>query len=184
MDWNAGLTGLEAWLAQSAMPMNEPPLPEKDELQQDIQQRQRELKDLQSLQKIHFVALAPDTKPLTLGIPQYRKMPLESQIYLRKIADKFPALPMNLTERFAKSSVARKNRLKGLRTLDESRVEESGIAPHDERQLGDARLAGTRRPRRDVSEDGQYAGLLPSTKRRKTWSVPYDVALQGKAVEP
>jgi len=57
--------------------------------------------------------------PLIRTSAGYRNMPLETQIYFRKITDKFPALPMSLAERFAKSSVARKNRLSGLRTLDE-----------------------------------------------------------------
>ncbi|KAK5089656.1 hypothetical protein LTR70_006535 [Exophiala xenobiotica] len=167
IDWNAGLTGLEAWLAQSAMPMTEPPLSEQDELQQDIQQRQRELRDLQSLQKIHFVALAPDTKPLTLAIPQYRKMPLEAQIYLRKIADKFPALPMNLTERFAKSSVARKNRLKGLRTLEESLVKGPEIVPHDDDQLDNAKPTDTRRSRRYVFNEQAAAERLSTVNQEE-----------------
>lgn len=167
VDWNAGTTGLEAWLAQSVMPTNEPPSVEQDELQQDAQQRQRELQDLQSLQKVHFVALAPETRPLTLSIPQYRKMPLEAQIYLRKIANIFPALPMNLAERFAKSSVTQRSRLRGLRTLDESPVKEPEISVYDEEQLGDVKSAGTRRSRFDVPEDEQGLGLLPTTKRKE-----------------
>lgn len=147
------------------MPTNESPSVEQDELQHDAQQRQPELQDLQNLQKVHFIALARETRLLTLSIPQYRKMPLEAQIYLRKIADKFSALPMNLAERFAKSSVTRRSRLQGLRTLDESPVKEPEISAYDEGQLGDAKSAGTRRSRFDVPEDEQGLRILPTTKR-------------------
>ncbi|KAK5948994.1 hypothetical protein OHC33_009915 [Knufia fluminis] len=171
VDWHAGASGLEAWLAQSAMPMNEPPTPEQNDFQQEAEQRQRELRDLQSLQKVHFMALVPDTKPLVVSVPQYRKMPVESQIYLRKIADKFPALPMNLAERFAKSSVARKNRLKGLRTLGEREVPDPGLMvyDHDREPINDAKSAGTRRSRRDAP-DAHVSGLIEAAKRRKTAS--------------
>lgn len=151
--------------------MNEPPTPEQNDFQQEAEQRQRELRDLQSLQKVHFMALVPDTKPLVVSVPQYRKMPVESQIYLRKIADKFPALPMNLAERFAKSSVARKNRLKGLRTLGEREVPDPGLMvyDHDREPINDAKSAGTRRSRRDAP-DAHVSGLIEAAKRRKTAS--------------
>lgn len=118
IDWNAGKSGLDAWLNSSAMPMNEPPSPVQDEYQEELDLRRREAQDLQTLKNVHFVALASETKPLVQSHPPYRQMSLEAQVYLRKIADKFPALPMPLAERFAKASVARKNRLQGLRTLD------------------------------------------------------------------
>lgn len=161
IDWNAGKSGLEAWLNTSAMPTNERP-PEKDEYEQALELRMREIQDLKSLKRIHFIELAPETKPLVQSLPQYRQMPLESQVYVRKIADKFPALPMVLVERFAKASVARKNRLKGLRIHDES-IENQGVEDVTANAAEPIQILGLRR-RRD-HETG-YAEAADHRKKR------------------
>lgn len=118
LDWNSGASGLEAWLNTSAMPMKEPNTLESESSELEVQQMRKELHDLKSLQRVHFVALVAEAKPLAQSSYQYKDMPLESQIYFRKILDKFPGLSPKLAERFTKSSVARKDRLQGLRTLD------------------------------------------------------------------
>lgn len=116
IDWNSGASALEAWLNTSGMPMNEPVSSEIDDFELEVQQRQRVLLDLAKLQRLQFTTVASEAKPLVQSVHHYRTMSLESQIYLRKIVDKFPALFMPLAERFARASLARKNRLKGLRS--------------------------------------------------------------------
>lgn len=123
---NDAASGLERWLDTSALPMQEPAATEKGEID-ETQQAQKELQDLTKLQRVHFTALAAETKPIVHAVPSYRHMPLESQIYLRKIVDKFPALPMPLAERFAKASLARKQRLKGLRSSPRTEPTDVGM---------------------------------------------------------
>ena len=108
------IRNLDTWLSTSAMPLHKPTSIQDNTFEHESQQMTRELEDLKYLKRVQLTQLTAETKPLHEALPDYRSMPLDKQIYLRKIVDKHPALPLYLAGRFTTGSIARRDRLKGL----------------------------------------------------------------------
>jgi hypothetical protein len=81
-----------------------------------VSRQQEEFEALKTLNRIHFTQKVPETKPLRDTVKTYSKLPLEEQIYFRKIVDRFPTLPPYLAKRFASANVGRAERLRAQKT--------------------------------------------------------------------
>lgn len=106
---------LNIWLSTSVIPVHEPTSLQDNTLEHESQQITRELEDHRYLKRVQFTQLTAETELLHEALPDYRSMPLDKQIYLRKIVDKHSAQPLYLADRFAAGSIARRDRLKELR---------------------------------------------------------------------
>lgn len=123
--YGSELSGIERWLNSSVLPEKESLSAQQDQFAKETMQQRREKDDLNKLKRVIFVATEQPTKPLNKTVPKFDQLPLELQIYTRKILDKFPALPPTIATRLARTNVDRKQRLPGLRMLpdDEDGVE-------------------------------------------------------------
>jgi hypothetical protein len=81
-----------------------------------VSRQQEEFEALKTLNRVHFTQKVPGTKPLKDTVKTYSKLPLEEQIYFRKIVDRFPTLPPYLAKRFASADVGRAERLRAQKT--------------------------------------------------------------------
>ena len=112
IDWNSGHSGLAAWLNSSALPSNDSSMEgSSDPLQVEMEQMLREHKDIEALKRVHLTSAVPETEPLRDKLQDYQHMPLDVQVHVRKIVDRFPQLPAYLAKRFASSNAARRKRL-------------------------------------------------------------------------
>ncbi|KIW92183.1 uncharacterized protein Z519_07167 [Cladophialophora bantiana CBS 173.52] len=105
---------MDAWLNFSVMPAHEPQPQSSisDALEAVAQQTRQERKDIEVLKRVHFVSKVPESQPLKDTVKEYQDMPLDAQIFLRKVVDRFPQIPPFLAKRFANANVGR---LDGLR---------------------------------------------------------------------
>ena len=120
MDWNSGMTHLDAWLNSSAMPSVTPPEVSRPTIPNAILVRQ-EQEELKLFRKVHIRAFKPsdgatdvewalsnfDEKLLRLGP--------KGSIYARNITERYPDLPQFLVFRLAKASCVRAAKLSLLR---------------------------------------------------------------------
>ena len=113
VDWNSGPSGMAAWLNSSAAPAHDGEHfgPNPDTFQLETEQLQQEKKDIESLRRVHFVSTIPESQPLRDIVEEYQAMPLDTQIYVRKIVDRFPTVPSYLAKRFAHANAGRLYRL-------------------------------------------------------------------------
>lgn len=120
IDWNTGLTPLDAWLNQSAMPSVTQPQ-SMDDKRHDTNEEShtsRELKELEVFRKVHVKG--PPTVAEQIGESDFLKgMPQCSMtrqfIYARKIRDRYPHLPGFLIHRLSRASAKRAEYLSKLR---------------------------------------------------------------------
>jgi hypothetical protein len=124
IDWHSGPTLMDAWLSQSAIPMDSGIVQEiNDEQLQDKEALEQERQDIEVLRKVYLSAEpeAPDIGRLENKI--YDGLDEIAKPFLRKILDKFPLIQPFLARRLAESSLARDVRLRksrddqGLRRL-------------------------------------------------------------------
>lgn len=71
-----------------------------------------ELEALKSLNRVHFAQKVPETRTLQDAVRTYSDMPLDAQICLRKIVDRYPSLPPYLAKRFVDTNIERALRLR------------------------------------------------------------------------
>ena len=126
VDWNSGPSGMAAWLNSSAAPAHDSEYfgPDPDTFQMEIEQLQQEQRDIESLRRVHFVSTIPESQPLNATVEEYHAMPLDTQIYVRKIVDRFPTAPSFLAKRFAHANAGRLNRLR-----DQKQKNAEGLPP-------------------------------------------------------
>lgn len=112
--------GMDSWLNFSVMPAHEPQPQSSisDTLEGLAQQTRQERKDIEALKRVHLVSKVPESQPLKDTVKEYQDMPLDAQIYLRKVIDRFPQMSPFLAKRFADANVRRLSRLR-LRPADE-----------------------------------------------------------------
>ncbi|KAL9607524.1 MAG: hypothetical protein Q9167_007564 [Letrouitia subvulpina] len=119
VDWNSGSSGMVAWLNSSAAPLHESEHPDllTNAFRAEAEQLQQEQKDIESLRRVHFVSAVPESQSLTNIVKDYQDLPLDAQIYVRKIVDRFPKIPSFLAKRFGNANARRQRRLQQLKTL-------------------------------------------------------------------
>ena len=127
IDWNSGTSGMAAWLNSSALPSNDVvPEANDDTAKADAEQLRQELRDAKALKRIHFTSTVPETQPLRDKVRDYQEMPLDVQVHVRNIVDRFPQLPAYLAKRFAVSNASRRSRLQKDLSDHDSDVEPEG----------------------------------------------------------
>jgi hypothetical protein len=115
LDYDPSL--INAWLDHSVLPAAPNAArhsPVSDEASESVLRQQEEAEALNSLTRVQFIQKRPETRPLQDTVETYSDMPLDAQIYLRKIVDRFPTLPPFLAKRFARANVQRADRLKAM----------------------------------------------------------------------
>lgn len=107
-------TLVSAWLDTSVTAATPGATPDNslDSPVESVSRRRDELEALKSLNRVHFVQKVPETRPLQDTVETYSDMTLDTQIYLRKVVDRFPSLPPYLAKRFANANVRRAQRLR------------------------------------------------------------------------
>jgi hypothetical protein len=117
IDWNSGESPMAAWLNQSAIPMPDAvPEPIEEALSPDPKLLEQERRDLEKLRKVHL-SFSPGLQPPQEQGKEYRNMDSAAQPYLRKVIDKFPAIPPFLARRLAETNLRRKRRLAAERAI-------------------------------------------------------------------
>lgn len=124
IDWNNGTSGMTAWLNSSAAPAHEGEHLglKSDAFQAETEQLQQEWKDIECLTRVHFVSTVSESQPLRDIVNEYQAMPLDAQVYVRKIVDRFPTLPSYLAKRFANANARRLSRLQQRKESDVNEV--------------------------------------------------------------
>ena len=111
LDVPSGTSVMDAWLQTSANPSDQL-LPPLDDTQNERADLHREQKDIEQLKRVQLITTT-ESKPLTDAVAEYQDLPLDTQVFVRKIVDRFPDLPPYLAKRFALSNADRAKRLKG-----------------------------------------------------------------------
>jgi hypothetical protein len=113
IDWNSGSSAMAARLNTSALPSTDLlSNGDNDPVKAEVDQQRQERKDLEALKRVHFTSSAPGTPPLRDRVKEYKEMPLDAQVHVRKVVDRFPNLAAYLAKRFANSNVSRMKRLR------------------------------------------------------------------------
>ena len=118
---DSGTSVMNAWLETSAIP-DEQALPPSDSHEKGDTELHREEWDIEKLRRVQLTA-AVESKPLTDTVAEYQELPLDTQIYVRKVVDRFPDLPPFLAKRFASSNADRAKRLRGAQQLATASVD-------------------------------------------------------------
>jgi hypothetical protein len=117
IDWNSGESPMAAWLNQSAIPMPDAvPEPIGEALFRDPELLEQERRDLEKLRKVHL-SFSPGLQPPQEQGKEFKNMDSAAQPYLRKVIDKFPAIPPFLARRLAETNLRRKRRLAAERAI-------------------------------------------------------------------
>jgi hypothetical protein len=117
IDWNSGESPMAAWLNQSAIPMPDAvPEPIGEALFPDPELLEQERRDLEKLRKVHL-SFSPGLQPPQEQGKEFKNMDSAAQPYLRKVIDKFPAIPPFLARRLAETNLRRKRRLAAERAI-------------------------------------------------------------------
>ena len=111
LDAPAGTSVMDAWLQTSANTTDQI-LPPLDDTLHEHADLQRERNDIEQLKRVQLTTTT-ESKPLTDTFTEYQDLPLDTQIFVRKIVDRFPDLPPYLAKRFALSNAERAKRFKG-----------------------------------------------------------------------
>ncbi|KAL6713499.1 hypothetical protein ACLMJK_008964 [Lecanora helva] len=115
MDWHSGLSPLDSWLNQSALPSAgavENPI--ESVVDQDALAQEEE--EIKVFRNIHLDLLLPSSVSENAETEQTKDMPipkdLGAQIYYRNIMDRYPLLPAYLAHRLALANQVRAERLR------------------------------------------------------------------------
>lgn len=153
IDWNSGASGMVAWLNTSAAPAHEGDALglRPDTFQAEAKRLQQERKDIECLVRVHFVSTVPESQPLRDVVKEYQAMPLDAQVYVRKIVDRFPTLPPYLAKRFANANAHRFSRLR----------------KQNENNTGEAASSTSLKSRSEKNEEQSAIVRLPTDHNRK-----------------
>ncbi len=171
IDWNCGLSPLDAWLNQSALP-SVLPVPQLDSQPANDRHDEQAIVETEQIPFFRRIHIPSCPEPAVNAMEAYDSSKAardlysgdpRNQIYHRNIADRYPALPYYLVTRLAKANCDRAERLK--QTQDESK----GLAE----ALGGARY---RRRRFNELQDEEH-DPRPTTNA-------WDLALLKQRQEP
>ena len=113
MDWNSGMTPIESWLNQSAVPSPVPiPSLDAEDSNQGSNPTIKELEEIKVFRNVHITRNEPQNDRNSAKIVDTTSdLEPRAQIYFRNIADRYPLLPLYLTRRLAIANCARAERL-------------------------------------------------------------------------
>ena len=120
MDWNSGASYLDAWLNQSAIPAAAPAIKEQQEEGKNslnasnCSTAAQEMEEIEVFRNVH---ISPATEPVIdvrylESVDELANSELDTQIYYRNIADRYPELPSYLALRLARANRGRAERLR------------------------------------------------------------------------
>ncbi|KAI4239517.1 MAG: hypothetical protein LQ349_000277 [Xanthoria aureola] len=127
IDWNCGLSPLDAWLNQSALP-SVLPVPQLDSRPMNDRHDEQAIVETEQIPFFRRIHIQSCPEPAVNAMEAYDTSKAardlysgdtRTQIYHRNIADRYPALPYYLVTRLAKANCDRAERLK--QTRDESK---------------------------------------------------------------
>ena len=114
VDWNSGVSPLDAWLNQIAVPL-EFGKPESHNQRQEPSETDlfaQEVREINVFRNVHVDMTAPDNRSETSLLSDVLSLPPGAQIYYRNIRDRYPSLPTYLGRRLASANFSRAERLR------------------------------------------------------------------------
>ena len=148
LDWNSGASPLDAWLNQSAVPL-EFGIPESHNQRQEPSETDliaQEVREINVFRNVHVDMTAPDSKSEMSLLSDVLSLPHGAQIYYRNIRDRYPSLPIYLGRRLASANFSRAERLRLAVAEKESR---------------DRRIADIKCVAQDVAKEQLVDGTKP-----------------------
>ena len=114
MDWNSGVSPLDAWLNQSAIPYTAPTVDLQEEKRRSRKDSvAQEIEEIKIFRNVHMaIAPAPANGQHPVAIDAIAELEVDTQIYYRNIVDRYPDLPSYLALRLARANRDRAERLR------------------------------------------------------------------------
>ena len=111
MDWNAGVSPLDAWLNQSAVPSTAAALDQQESTNPVSHPLTQEIDEIRVFRNVHM-AIAPSPKHTNPPLEPVEGLDFGAQIYYRNIMDRFPVIPRYLASRLSQANCDRAERLR------------------------------------------------------------------------
>ena len=127
VDWNSGASPLDAWLNQSAVPL-EPGILENHKQGQkpsELDLIAQETREINIFRNVHVDLTTSHGKSDALLCNDVLNLPSGAQIYYRNIMDRYPSLPTYLGCRLAAANFSRAERLRALGVRERTVAEEN-----------------------------------------------------------
>lgn len=114
MDWNSGVSPLDAWLNQSAIPYTAPTVDLQEEKRRSRKDSvAQEIEEIKVFRNVHMaIAPEPANGQHLVAIDAIAELEVDTQIYYRIIVDRYPDLPSHLALRLARANRDRAERLR------------------------------------------------------------------------
>ncbi|KAL9064147.1 MAG: hypothetical protein Q9161_009057 [Pseudevernia consocians] len=111
MDWNAGVSPLDARLNQSAVPSTAAALDQQESTNPVSHPLTQEIDEIKVFRNVHM-AIAPSPKHTNPPLEPVEGLDFGAQIYYRNIMDRFPVIPRYLASRLSQANCDRAERLR------------------------------------------------------------------------
>ena len=127
MDWNSGVSPLDAWLNQSAVPFTTTALKQQERVKQESDILAQEIEEMKVFRNVHMTT-APSPERNDPPLDHVEALDFGAEIYCRNIMDRYPAIPSYLARRLAQANHDRAERLRNKKR--EPSVNNDSTQPH------------------------------------------------------
>ena len=129
MDWNSGVSPLDAWLNQSTIPSSATPLNQRESTELESDLLAQEVEEMKVFRNVHM-AIAPSPERNDLPLEHFESLALGAQIYYRNIMDRYPIIPIYLARRLAQANRDRAERLRNEKGEPKQSFNDDATQPH------------------------------------------------------